>query len=106
MNFNEWWNREGSGIPPLKGHDTEEHTKRLTELAWNRATKQERQRCVMAVQAVANQGPDSEMANIQSFMSESDEKFAAGLATIVDLTKETAQVNIASGAPFLTNPKH
>lgn len=106
MNFNEWWNREGSEITPVKGRGAEKHAERIAELAWNRATKQERQRCVMAVQAVENQGDDEALTGMQAFMSEDSETFAAGMSSIVDLTKETAQSNISSGAPYLTNAKH
>tara|TARA_R110000868_G_scaffold386464_1_gene654766 strand:- start:59 stop:253 length:195 start_codon:yes stop_codon:yes gene_type:complete len=33
-NFEAWWYKEGSGITPLKEHDWEEHSKRISEIAW------------------------------------------------------------------------
>ena len=30
-----WWHKEGSGMPPLKGEDTETHVKRITRIAWH-----------------------------------------------------------------------
>lgn len=35
--FEEWWNAEGSGIPPLANEDKEEHTRRVAKAAWARA---------------------------------------------------------------------
>jgi|APGre2960657404_1045060.scaffolds.fasta_scaffold10370_9 hypothetical protein len=32
--FDVWWYIEGSGITPQKGHDWEEHSKRVAEIAW------------------------------------------------------------------------
>ena len=32
--FSQWWYDEGSGMPPLPGHDLEKHTERMTEIAW------------------------------------------------------------------------
>ena len=32
--FDRWWYEEGSA-PPLPGHDCEEHTKRMCEIAWS-----------------------------------------------------------------------
>ena len=32
--FRAWWYDEGSGLPPLPGMDHEEHTRRISEIAW------------------------------------------------------------------------
>jgi hypothetical protein len=34
QDFDTWWDQEGSGIIPLKEHDWEEHSKRISEIAW------------------------------------------------------------------------
>ena len=33
--FEVWWHREGSGMPPLPGEDAEIHVKRISEIAWS-----------------------------------------------------------------------
>jgi len=33
-NFDVWWNNEGSALRPLPEEDAEEHSKRITNLAW------------------------------------------------------------------------
>jgi hypothetical protein len=33
--FLAWWHNEGSGLPPLPGHDHEEHARRVSEIAWS-----------------------------------------------------------------------
>ena len=35
--FVNWWHDEGSGMRPLDNEDKEEHTKRVSEVAWNNA---------------------------------------------------------------------
>jgi hypothetical protein len=35
--FDEWWNTEGSGMPPLAAEDREEHMRRVAKAAWDRA---------------------------------------------------------------------
>jgi hypothetical protein len=32
--FRTWWYDEGSGLPPLPGMNHEEHTRRISEIAW------------------------------------------------------------------------
>jgi hypothetical protein len=32
--FRAWWYDEGSGLPPLPSMDHEEHTRRISEIAW------------------------------------------------------------------------
>lgn len=32
--FDEWWNNEGSGMPPLTGEDAETHVHRISRIAW------------------------------------------------------------------------
>ena len=33
--FRVWWHDEGSGMPPLKGMDHEEHVRRISQIAWH-----------------------------------------------------------------------
>jgi hypothetical protein len=33
--FDRWWANESSGLPPLQGEDHEEHTKRISRIAWH-----------------------------------------------------------------------
>lgn len=33
-NFDAWWYKEGSALRPLENEDAEEHSKRITNLAW------------------------------------------------------------------------
>jgi hypothetical protein len=33
-NFDAWWDKEGSALRPLENEDAEEHSKRITKLAW------------------------------------------------------------------------
>lgn len=33
--FEDWWLNEGSGIVPLPGHEHEEHTHRVSNIAWH-----------------------------------------------------------------------
>ena len=33
--FQRWWFNEGSAMRPLKGEDTEEHTHRISQIAWH-----------------------------------------------------------------------
>ncbi len=35
--FSEWWDKTGSGILPAENHDLEEHTRRVSEVAFNEA---------------------------------------------------------------------
>ena len=32
--FERWWNKEGSGMPPKPGEETEHFARRMTEIAW------------------------------------------------------------------------
>lgn len=34
MAFKKWWHNEGSGMTPLANEDTEEHVKRVSQIAW------------------------------------------------------------------------
>ena len=45
MNFDEWWDNIGSGIPPLYNEDQEEHARRVTRLACETAMIAEREEC-------------------------------------------------------------
>ncbi len=38
MNQKQWWHNIGSGIIPREDDDMEDHTKRVSEAAWNAAT--------------------------------------------------------------------
>lgn len=40
FNFDEWWKKEGSGMPPAPEEDKEEHTRRVAKSAWERAAEQ------------------------------------------------------------------
>jgi len=33
--YETWWDREGSGMPPVENEDHAEHVHRLTEIAWH-----------------------------------------------------------------------
>lgn len=33
--FEVWWHHEGSAMAPLPGEDAEQHTRRLTKIAWS-----------------------------------------------------------------------
>lgn len=35
--FKTWWDNIGSAIVPLENHDHEEHSKRISEIAWKAA---------------------------------------------------------------------
>lgn len=35
--FDDWWAKEGSGMPPLANEDAETHTRRVCEIAWRNA---------------------------------------------------------------------
>lgn len=36
--FDIWWFREGSGMPPSPNEDAEEHCRRISKIAWMNAT--------------------------------------------------------------------
>ena len=40
--FEAWWHNEGSA-PPLPGEDSEEHCKRMCEIAWSNGAYMERE---------------------------------------------------------------
>ena len=42
--FETWWYHEGSG-PPLRGEDSEEHCKRMCQIAWSNGAFKEREAC-------------------------------------------------------------
>lgn len=37
--FRQWWNDEGSGMPPLPGMDHEEHVRRISQIAWHNGAR-------------------------------------------------------------------
>lgn len=41
-NFETWWYNEGSGITPTNGDDLEEHTYRVSKIAWSNGEYSER----------------------------------------------------------------
>lgn len=40
MNFNDWWNKCGSGIEPAIGDDYEEHAKKVAAATWSAAVEE------------------------------------------------------------------
>lgn len=50
--FETWWHNEGSA-PPLPGEDSEEHCKRMCEIAWSNGAYMERESCAKLVEKKA-----------------------------------------------------
>lgn len=50
--FETWWHNEGSA-PPLPGEDSEEHCKRMCQIAWSNGAFMENEACEKVCESTA-----------------------------------------------------